>query len=62
MENFSATQKSDDSFLTRHSQNFNEETVAAMEEARAIAEGKIESKSFQSVEELMKDLLSDVDD
>lgn len=60
MENFSVTQKSDDNFLTRHSQNFNAETIAAMSEARAIAEGKVASKSFHSVEELMKDLMSDV--
>lgn len=62
MENFSITPNIKDSFLTRHSQNFNDETIAAMKETRAIAEGKIESKSFHSVEELMKDLLSDVDD
>jgi len=62
MKNFSVTQESDDNFLTRHSKDFNAETIAAMEEARNIAEGKVESKSFHSVEELIKDLMSDVDD
>lgn len=52
----------DENFLTRHSADFNEETKAAMREARLIAEGKIPSKSFNSVEELMEDLLSDADD
>ncbi len=58
MENFPLNANAENSFLTRHSQNFNEETIAAMKETRAIVDGKIESKSFHSVEELMKDLLS----
>ena len=42
--------------------NFNEENRLAMQEARDICAGKIESKSYNNVDELMKDLLSDVDD
>ena len=42
--------------------NFNEESRLAMQEARDIGTGKIESKGYDSVEELMKDLLTDVDD
>lgn len=42
--------------------DFNEETKLAMHEARLISEGKISAKSFNSVEELMEDLMSDVDD
>lgn len=42
--------------------DFNEETKSAMREARLISEGKIPSKSFESVDELMKDLVSDVND
>ena len=40
----------------------NPETRLAMQEARDISTGKIESKGYDSVEELMKDLLTDVDD
>ena len=54
--------QSENSFLTRHSERFNDETISAMNEAREISEGKVEAKSFHSVEELMKDLLSDADD
>ena len=49
-------------FLTVHSSEFNEETKAAMREARLISEGKIPSKSFNSVDDLLKDLMSDADD
>ena len=42
------------------SANFNEETTAALREARLISEGKIQSKSFRDVEELTEDLMSDV--
>lgn len=40
----------------------NDETLAAMTEAKDIACGKIPAKSFSNVEELMKDLLDDADD
>lgn len=43
-------------------ENLNEESRLAIQEARDIAAGRIESKSYKSVNELMKDLLSDVDD
>ena len=43
-------------------ENLNEESRLAIQEARDIAAGKIESKGYTSVDELMKDLLSDVDD
>ena len=43
-------------------ENLNEESRLAIQEARDIAAGKIESKGYNSVDELMKDLLSDVDD
>ena len=42
--------------------NFNAETIAAMQEAKLISEGKIPAKSYGSVEELMEDLMSDDDD
>ena len=58
MKNFTPEINSEKNSLTQHFQNFNEETIAAMKEPRAIVDGKIESKSFHSVEELMKDLLS----
>jgi len=48
--------------LAIHPHDFNEETKAALAQARLISEGKIPSKSFGSVEDLMKDLMSDVDD
>ncbi len=40
----------------------NAETLAAIQEARDIASGKIEAKAYHSVEELMEDLLDDADD
>lgn len=40
----------------------NAETLAAMQEARDIASGKVEAKAYHSVEELMEDLLDDADD
>jgi hypothetical protein len=46
----------------QQSENFNDETITAIIEAREIAEGKISAKSFNSVKELMEDLMSDVDD
>lgn len=51
-----------ENFLALHSPDFNEETKAAMREARLISEGKIPSKSFNSVDDLIKDLMSDADD
>jgi len=41
---------------------YNAETVAAMEEARDIAAGKIDTKSYHSIAELMEDLNRDTDD
>ena len=49
-------------FLTVKTSDFNEETKAAMREARLISEGKIPSKSFRNVEELLEDLMTDADD
>ena len=43
-------------------ENLNEESRLAIQEARDIAAGRIESKGYNNVEELMKDLLSNVDD
>ena len=40
----------------------NAETLAAIQEARDIAAGKIQTKTFHSVEELMEDLMDDADD
>ena len=51
----------DEKFLAYPSANFNEETLEALREARLISEGKIPSKSFAAVEDLLKDLLPDVD-
>ena len=51
-----------ENFLAVHSPDFNEETKTAMREARLISEGKIPSKSFNSVDDLIKDLMSDADD
>ena len=42
-------------------ENFNAETIAAMNDTLLIAEGKIPAKSFNNVQELMGDLMSDVD-
>ena len=41
---------------------YNAETEVAMQEARDIASGKIKTKSFNSVAELMGDLNNDSDD
>jgi DNA-damage-inducible protein J len=41
---------------------YNAETIAAIQEARDIAVGKIPSKSYNSVAELMEDLNSDDED
>lgn len=41
---------------------YNAETIAAMQEARDIAAGKIAVKSFNSIAELMEDLNSDDED
>ena len=51
-----------ENLLALHSPEFNEETKAAMREARLISEGKIPSKSFNSVDDLIEDLMSDADD
>lgn len=40
----------------------NAETLEALKEADDISSGKIPAKSFNSVEDLLKDLLNDVDD
>lgn len=48
-----------ENFLVVYPSDFNAETEAAMREARLISEGKIPSKSFNSVDELLKDLMSD---
>ena len=42
--------------------DFNAETEAALREAHLISEGKIPSKAFDSVDDLLKDLMSDADD
>lgn len=39
----------------------NPETIAAMQEAKDIAAGRIKTKTYRSVEELMEDLNSDAD-
>lgn len=36
--------------------HYNQETIAAMKEAEAIAEGKIKTKAYHSTEELFEDL------
>ena len=38
---------------------YNEETLAAMQEARDIASGKIKTKSYSSVKEMITELDSD---
>ena len=45
-----------------HFEYFNSDTIAAMHEAKLISEGKIPAKSYDSVEELMEDLMSDAED
>ena len=40
----------------------NAETLAALKEAEDISAGKIQAKSFNNVEDLLKDLLNDADD
>ncbi len=44
--------------LINAEKNFNAETLAAMAEAKDISSGKIAAKNFNSVEELMKNLLN----
>ena len=41
---------------------WNEETIAAFEEARAISEGKIPAKRYDSVSEMMDDILNVAED
>ncbi|GHU51534.1 hypothetical protein AGMMS49975_05280 [Clostridia bacterium] len=41
---------------------YNARTMAAIQEARDIMSGKIQTKKYYSVAELMEDLNSDVDD
>ncbi len=48
--------------ISRPKSEFNDETTAAMREARLISEGKIPSKSFRNVNELLEDLMSNADD
>lgn len=48
-----------ENILALHLHDFNEETKAALAEARLISEGKTPSKSFGNVEDLMEDLMSD---
>ena len=40
----------------------NAETIEAMREAEAIAEGKIPAKRYNSFKELLEDVLADADD
>ena len=47
--------------MPRPKSEFNDETTAAMLEARLISEGKIPSKSFRNVNELLEDLMSNAD-
>lgn len=42
--------------------NFNEETLAAMQEAEDIASGKIQAKAYDSVEEMVRDIMAEDDD
>ena len=42
--------------------NFNEETLAAMQEAEDIASGKIQAKRYDSVEEMVRDIMAEDDD
>ena len=42
--------------------NFNEETLAAMQEAEDIASGKIQAKRYDSVEEMVRDIMAGDDD
>ena len=37
--------------------NFNEETLAAMEESRGIENGTVPSKAYKTAEEMMEDIL-----
>ena len=48
--------------IPRPKSEFNDETTAAMREARLISEGKFPAKSFRNVDELLEDLMSDADD
>jgi len=41
---------------------YNEETLAAMQEARDIMSGKIKTKVYSSVEEMHADILAEKDD
>lgn len=43
-------------------QRYNEETEAAIREARAIAAGEIEAKSYSSVKSLFEELDAEMDD
>ena len=50
------------SLVREHFEEFNEETIEAMHEANLIAEGKIPAKSYNSVEELLEDLMNEDDE
>ena len=41
---------------------WNDETIAAFEEAKAISEGKIPAKRYDSVSEMMDDILNVAED
>ena len=55
----SAREKIQQGYLSE--ERFNAETLEAMNDALLISEGKIPAKSFNNVQELMKDLMSNVD-
>ena len=42
--------------------NFNEETLAAMQEADDIMSGKVQAKVYDSVEEMVRDIMAEDDD
>ena len=42
--------------------NFNEETLAAMQEADGIMSGKVQAKVYDSVEEMVRDIMAEDDD
>ena len=49
-----------DDILTQEDiEDLNDETLEAIKEARDISSGKVKAKEFHSVEELIKDCLSD---
>ena len=59
MEN---TNINSEDFLTRHSEQYNEETLAAMRETLDIVSGKIKVKQYDNFKELLEDCLRDDED